>query len=442
MLMNRRAFLAGSAALGPGVPAMAQTPVDIAGFGLVANADGDQSAALQKAVDRAANLGLPLLLPGGVYRVGNILLPAGSALDGVPGATILVLTGEGPILSVEDARNVYIDGVTLDGGGGALTDAQGGLLRVARSSAVSVTRCTIVNSRQNGVAIEDSALRMDGCEISGAELSGLFSLNSLGLMLSGNRIHACNNGGVRIWRSEAGSDGSIISGNSISDIGTSGGGNGQNGNGVNIFRADDVIVADNHFANCAFSAVRVNAGKNTQVTGNTCLASGEVAIFSEFEFSGSVIANNIVDGAAAGISMTNLDAGGALAVCSGNIVRNISERSAVNPDTSPYGIYAEAESVVTGNVVENVPGIGIGAGHGPFLRNVMITGNVIRAVKFGIAVTVAEQPEDVRIDGNMISGVTGYAIVGLKWDEIASTSLVADAGQYRHVHLGENTVVD
>jgi uncharacterized secreted repeat protein (TIGR03808 family) len=260
-------------------------------------------------------------------------------------------------------------------------------------------------------------------------------------MLSGNRIHACNNGGVRIWRSEAGSDGSIISGNSISDIGTRGG-NGQNGNGVNIFRADDVIVADNHFANCAFSAVRINAGKNTHVTGNTCLASGEVAIFSEFEFSGSVIANNIVDGAAAGISMTNLDAGGALAVCSGNIVRNISERSAVNPDTSPYGIYAEAEAVVTGNVIENVPGIGIGAGHGPFLRNVMITGNVIRAVKFGIAVTVAEQPGDVRIDGNMISGVTGHAMVGMKWDEMASTDLVADSDRYRHVHLGDNTVVD
>jgi uncharacterized secreted repeat protein (TIGR03808 family) len=440
--MNRRAFLAGSAALGLAVPAVAQTPVDIAGFGLVPNADSDQSAALQKAVDAAAGLGLPLLLPAGIYRVGNVVLPAGSALNGVPGATILALAGEGPILSVVDARNVSIDGVTLDGGAGALSEEQGGLLRVARSSAVSVTRCTIVNSRQNCVAIEDSALRMDGCEISGAELSGLFSLNSRGLMLSGNRIHACNNGGVRIWRSEAGSDGSIISGNSISDIGTRGGGNGQNGNGVNIFRADDVIVADNHFANCAFSAVRINAGKNTHVTGNTCLASGEVAIFSEFEFSGSVIANNIVDGAAAGISMTNLDAGGALAVCSGNIVRNISERSAVNPDTSPYGIYAEAEAVVTGNVVENVPGIGIGAGHGPFLRNVMITGNVIRAVKFGIAVTVAEQPGDVRIDGNMISGVTGHAMVGMKWDEMASTDLVADSDRYRHVHLGDNTVVD
>jgi hypothetical protein len=36
-----------------------------------------------------------------------------------------------------------------------------------------------------------------------------------------------------------------------------------------------------------------------------------------------VIANNIVDGAAQGISMTNFDSSGPLATCTGNIVRNI-----------------------------------------------------------------------------------------------------------------------
>src|SRR5690606_27029986 len=135
-------------------------------------------------------------------------------------------------------------------------------------------------------------------------------------------------------------DPTIISGNRIARIDWRGGGNGQNGNGVNVFRADGVIVAGNHIADCAFTAVRLNGTRNTQVSGNVCLNSGEVAIFSEFAFSGSVIANNIVDGAAGGISITNLDNGGQLAVCSGNIVRNIFPRSRVNPDTSPYGIYA------------------------------------------------------------------------------------------------------
>src|SRR5690606_25018125 len=143
-------------------------------------------------------------------------------------------------------------------------------------------------------------------------------------------------------RDEAGHDGSVVSGNTIERINWTAGGNGQNGNGVNVFRADDVIVADNVISDCAFTAVRVNAGRNTQVRGNTCLNSGEVAIFSEFGFSGSLIADNIIDGAATGIDITNLDSGGYLATCTGNIVRNIHPASAVNPDTRPVATYAEA----------------------------------------------------------------------------------------------------
>ena len=121
------------------------------------------------------------------------------------------------------------------------------------------------------------------------------------------------------------------------------GGTGQNGNGINVFRAGEVIVDNNHISGCAFSAVRLNATTNTQVTGNACIDSGETAIFSEFGFSGSVIANNVIDRAALGISIANLDSEGHLATCSGNIVRNILPSSPNNPDTTPCGIFAEAD---------------------------------------------------------------------------------------------------
>ena len=141
-------------------------------------------------------------------------------------------------------------------------------------------------------------------------------------------------------------------GNRIANIDWRGGGNGQNGNGINVFRADDVIIASNHVSGCAFSAVRINAGRNNQVTGNTCLDCGETAIFSEFGFSGSAIANNVIDGAATGISIANLDSEGHLATCTGNIVRNIAPVSRTNPDTTPVGIFAEADVAITGNVVD------------------------------------------------------------------------------------------
>ena len=178
-----------------------------------------------------------------------------------------------------------------------------------------------------------------------------------------------------------GPDGTIITENTISDI-RSGSGNGQNGNAINVFRADGVIVANNVASDVDFSAVRLNSTKDCLVRGNVGSECREVAIFSEFAFSGSVIAENIIDGAAAGISITNFNDGGRLAVCQGNIVRNIYPSSPTNPDTRPFGIFAEADTAITGNVIEEVPGIGIGAGWGEYLRDVLISGNVIRETEF------------------------------------------------------------
>ena len=47
-----------------------------------------------------------------------------------------------------------------------------------------------------------------------------------------------------------------------------------------------------------------------------------MAIYSEFGFEGAVIADNVVDGAGNGISVTNFNEGGRLASVRGNIVRN------------------------------------------------------------------------------------------------------------------------
>jgi uncharacterized secreted repeat protein (TIGR03808 family) len=203
-----------------------------------------------------------------------------------------------------------------------------------------------------------------------------------------------------------------------------------------------VIVSDNVISGCAFSAIRVNAGTNTQIRGNTCLGSGEVAIFSEFGFSGSVIADNIVDGAATGISITNLDSGGHLATCTGNIVRNITPASATNPDTRPVGIYAEADPVVANNTIEGVPGIGIVAGYGPYVRNVIVSDNVITGVETGIGVSVVQEqsPGPVRVSGNIIGKGAAHAIVGMEWERIVSDDLAADAGRYPNVTVSGNTV--
>ena len=153
-----------------------------------------------------------------------------------------------------------------------------------------------------------------------------------------------------------------------------------------------------------------------------------------------MVAGNLIDNAAAGISITNLDQGGQLAVCSGNIVRNVTLRSPTNPDVHPYGIYAEAETTITGNTVENIAGPGIVAGNGPYLRNVVISDNILSGADTGIAVSVADKAGTVLIANNLIAEAKAGAIVGMAWDKVVDSTLDTDAGPYGNVTVMGNIV--
>ena len=119
---------------------------------------------------------------------------------------------------------------------------------------------------------------------------------------------------------------------------------------------------------------------------------GEVALYAEFGFEGALIANNVVDGAALGVAVTNFNEGGRLAVVQGNMIRNLVAFRAAGADPNDVagiGIGVEADTAVTGNVVENAPTVGILLGWGRYMRDVAATGNVVRASGVGIAVSVA-----------------------------------------------------
>jgi uncharacterized secreted repeat protein (TIGR03808 family) len=407
-------------------------------FGIAGDTGEDQTNPLQQAMLDAAGSGRVLILPPGKILVDGMTLPSGLVLRGVPGHTVIA-SRNGAALRLAGIEDVTIDDIAFRAETAGADDA--GLIEIESATGIRFSRCHFGNGAGSGINAFDAQAAITDCVFAGFGDAAIHSMDSRGLTISGNRIADCGNAGIRIWRGANGVDPTIISNNRIERIDWRGGGSGQNGNGVNVFRADGVIVADNHIADCAFTAVRLNGTRNTQVSGNVCLNSGEVAIFSEFAFSGSVIANNIVDGAAGGISITNLDSGGQLAVCSGNIVRNIAERSQVNPNTTPFGIYAEAETVISGNTVQNVPGTGYGAGYGPYLRNVVITGNIAQNIAIGIGVSVVDGAGAVHIADNVIAGATRHAIAGLAWNEIVEPDLLANAGRFANVSMGENRIV-
>jgi uncharacterized secreted repeat protein (TIGR03808 family) len=429
-------MLAGLAALALASPARAQAIIPELNPGT----PDDQSGPLQDALLRASAEGRPLFLPPGTYYVQNLQVPSNLVVQGIPGKTVLVAAGAAPVARISGSAHVRFESIGFGAGKSGPEGGESGLLEIETSDHITLSDCAFNGGKASGISIHDAAAEIDTCDFLGHGLAAIFSLDSRGLTVSGNRIAGCGNGGILIWGNATRRGSSTVIGNSITGIGASNGGNGENGNGINVFRCDDVLVANNRIADCAFTAIRLNSTNNVVVSGNLCRNSGEVAIFSEFAFSGSVIADNIVDGAALGISVTNMDQSGQVATVTGNVVRNIREASAVNPDTRPIGIYAEAETTITGNTVYSVVGTGIRAGNGEFLRNVVIADNVVSAVNTGIGVSVVDKAGPVTITGNTVTA-TDHGIVGMQWENVVSDDLVRDAARYPNVSLSGNRVI-
>jgi uncharacterized secreted repeat protein (TIGR03808 family) len=92
-------------------------------------------------------------------------------------------------------------------------------------------------------------------------------------------------------------------------------------------------------------------------------------------------------------------------------------------------------------VIENAPSFGIIAGWGKYLRDVAITGNVIRNASIGIGVSVAPGAGTALVNNNMISGTPRGAVVGLDHLRPVTPDLAAEGAQrFAQVVMGTNAV--
>jgi uncharacterized secreted repeat protein (TIGR03808 family) len=398
---------------------------------------------LQRAIDDAARASVPLALPPGIYRTGMLRLQNGTQLLGVRGATRLVFNGGASMLQGEGAGSVGLTNLTLDGGGIPLP-ARRGLVHCLGGRDIRITDCEIAGSGGNGIWFENVSGDVSGNIITNTAATAILSFDAQGLLVSRNTIQGTNDNGIEILRTAIGDDGTQVLDNRIEDIKAGPGGSGQYGNAINAFRAGNVIVRGNRIRNCDYSAVRGNSASNIQITGNSVSDVREVALYSEFSFEGAVIANNTVDGAALGVSVCNFNEGGRIAVVQGNIIRNLLPKRPIGTapdDDAGIGIYVEADTSVTGNVIENAPSFGIIAGWGKYLRDVVISGNVIRNAFVGIGVSVAPGAGTALVNNNMISETPRGAVVGLDHARPMTADLSADGAQrFAQVVIGTNAV--
>jgi uncharacterized secreted repeat protein (TIGR03808 family) len=453
MDVNRRHLIgitaAGAGALAaPPSAAAATQPISMLGrdatqYGLRPGSLEDQTKILQRAIDEAARAQVPLALPPGVYRTGMLRLPNGAQLVGVRGATRLAFAGGTSLLTSEGAGSLGLHGLILDGGGIPLP-ARRGLVHCRDGRDIRISNCEIVASGGNGIWLENVAGEISGNIMTKITSTAIVSFDAEGLTVVRNTIRDTSDNGIEILRTSIGDDGTLVADNRIEDIKAGPGGSGQYGNAINAFRAGNVIVRGNRIKNCDYSAVRGNSASNIQITGNSVSDVREVALYSEFAFEGAVIANNTVDGAALGVSVCNFNEGGRLAVVQGNIIRNLLAKRPIGTapdDDGGIGIYVEADTSVSGNVIENAPSFGIVAGWGKYLRDVAITGNVIRNAFVGVGVSVTPGAGTALVNNNMISEAPRGAVVGLDHARPVTPDLTAEgAPRFAQVAVGMNTV--
>jgi uncharacterized secreted repeat protein (TIGR03808 family) len=421
---------------------MSTLGIDAVQLGVRAGGTIDQTVALQNAIDQTAGARVPLVLGPGEYRAGELKLPTGTQIVGVRGATRLVFEGGAGLIFARGADHVTLSGLILDGKGKPLAEDRG-LLQLTWGGDIRIIDCEIVNAGGNGIVLEEVEGVVSGTSVTGAAEVGIVSRNARGLLIQNNNVRNAGNGGVLVVRAVKGDDGTLVLDNRIEDIAAARGGSGQFGSAIRVVNADNVTVRGNRINRAAFSGVRGNAASNLQIISNNVNDVGDVALYSEFGFEGAVIANNTVVGAALGIAVVNFSEGGRLAVVQGNLIRNLTRKRPAGTlpnDGSGIGITVEADAAVTGNVIENAPDTGIKLGWGQYLRDVTVTGNVVRTVGYGITASVSTGAGQAVIAGNLVAEATRGSIVGMDYAEILPDDLSKNTTRYAHLTIRGNKV--
>jgi len=400
---------------------------------------GDATPQLQRAIDQAQANGGVATIPAGANYVSGLKIMGDMRLVGLASSSRLIAAGTGPVLTIERADAVAIENVAFDGGGRG-PGGEAGLIQGRDVANLNVVDCVVERASCYGLRLEHCGGRIERSVFRALAQSAVHSLNATGLTIADNSVADCGANGLQVWRSALGYDGAIIRGNRIERIRADPGGDGPFGNAISVFRAGGVSCSGNVIRGAAFSAIRFNSASDAVIADNNCVDIGETAIYVEFGFQGAVVSSNVIDGASTGVSVTNFDQGGRLAAVTGNVARNLVKQLPQGGEIYGVGVHVEADTIVSGNAVDNANFAGLSLGYGVGLRNVIAASNVLNDCGYGVAVSVAPGAGGATIRDNRIARARRGAIVGMAWDAVASADLVAEAGKYPLLAISGNDV--
>ncbi len=394
----------------------------------------DQTRALLDALREAADKRAWLLLDDGDYVIGELEAYLPVRLAGSQRTRLRLRRGSRFLMAVENAV-VSLRQITFSGENGGYD--QEPLVHIQDCRRLSVKACRFQSFDGSGLVLHKCRGVIGSNRFHNLTDAAIFSTDGQALRITGNTVRTCGNNGILVWQGDKRRDGSIVENNDIADINNRSGGDGPYGNGINVYRAGNVIIRRNRIRNCAYSAIRNNSGDRCQILDNNCRDLGEVAIFVEFAWRQAVVRGNRIRKASAGISATNMDHGGRGAIIENNVVEDVRPRIR-SVDILGYGISAEADTHIRNNVVRQASDCGITIGWGRFLRNVTASRNRLEDCTYGIGVSVTAGAGRAVLLYNTILRARRGAIVGLNHGKPVTGDFLRGTRPPRHIILRGN----
>lgn len=361
---------------------------------------------LQSAIDAAITAGKSLFIKAGTYEVSNLGVGGRLRIFATPGTvTLRMVSGSVYVIFAGLYGDLELEGLIFDSTGRTHAADPGlptrPLVASKRAgptnSTIRVRDCEFRGNGDTGLLVHATAAEISGCRFSNVD-AGVYVLDADGVRIRDNDFTGIAGNGIFLTRTVQGQDGTVIAGNRIRNITqASPTSTGWEANGILASSANNLQIRDNWISDCAFSAIRVNYCTDVQIIGNTALASGETAVYLEVQAGGAsltdgfggVVTGNLIDDTANGISIANYNAGGRLVVCNGNLIRNAVVKT-INAGQSNqatgggFGIIAEADCAISGNVIENAVTFGMILGTNTYVRDICCTDNLIRTSPIGI----------------------------------------------------------
>ncbi len=160
-------------------------------FGVEPNAERDQSAVLQRAIDELTAAGQPIIVPAGTYRAAKLRLSSRASVLGAPGLTVLAAPGGLPVFDFQNAIDVGLRGVSFVGTG----------LVAKECHNLTIADCRVISSGGDGLVCSGSGLLVTGNRATACARAAIWVEGDA--MVTGNVIGGEGQFGLRLgsaWR--------------------------------------------------------------------------------------------------------------------------------------------------------------------------------------------------------------------------------------------------